>query len=188
MSDLFHKDIPMQFVDAVFETMEKADWHVFQVSTKRSSTMRRYVNARYGEGSAPPHIWLGVSVEDRRALIRLEHLRQARASIRFVSFEPLLEDLEEMDLSGFRSGNRRRRSPALVLVSVAGVDSINSGSMQVATCCILFQTVGWTDVQGPRKSSRWTSLVTVSEFENAQWAVALKPEQGGTATNDEKRS
>lgn len=100
MSDLFHKDIPIAFVDQVFETMERANWHAFQVLTKRSSLLRRYVNARYGADGAPAHIWLGVSVEDRRALIRLRHLRDTHATVRFVSFEPLLEGLGAVRLDG----------------------------------------------------------------------------------------
>lgn len=100
MSDLFHKDIPVAFVDRVFETMERANWHVFQVLTKRSSLLRRYVNARYGADGAPAHIWLGVSVEDRRALVRVRHLRETHATVRFVSFEPLLEGLGAVRLDG----------------------------------------------------------------------------------------
>lgn len=100
MSDLFIKDIPVPFLDRVFDTMERANWHVFQVLTKRSSLLRRYVNDRYCGGLAPPHIWLGVSIEDRQRLSRLEHLRGTRASVRFISFEPLLEGLGEIDLSG----------------------------------------------------------------------------------------
>lgn len=100
MSDLFHKDIPRQFVDRVFDTMEQANWHVYQVLTKRSSLMRNYINRRYADGKAPPHIWLGVSIEDRKSLGRLKHLAQAQAAIRFVSFEPLLEDLGELTLDG----------------------------------------------------------------------------------------
>ncbi len=100
MSDLFHKEIPREFLDRVFATMESARWHQFQVLTKRSSLMRSYVNARYAGGQAPEHIWLGVSIEDRAALARLRHLQQARAAVRFVSFEPLLEELGELDLSG----------------------------------------------------------------------------------------
>jgi protein gp37 len=102
MSDLFHKEVPREFVDRVFDTMEQANWHVFQVLTKRSSLMRSYVNARYLGRAAPPHIWIGVSVEDRRALTRLTHLRQTRASTRFISFEPLLEDLRDVDLAGIQ--------------------------------------------------------------------------------------
>lgn len=102
MSDLFHKEIPKEFVDRIFETMEQADWHVFQILTKRSSIMRRYINERYADKVAPPHIWLGVSVEDRKSLVRLAHLRQTRASVRFISFEPLLEDLGKVDLGGIQ--------------------------------------------------------------------------------------
>lgn len=64
MSDLFHKDIPVEFVHRVFDTMEQANWHVYQVLTKRSSLMRRFVQRRFEEKPVPPHIWLGVSIED----------------------------------------------------------------------------------------------------------------------------
>ena len=99
MSDLFHKEIPSKFVDRVFETMETANWHVYQVLTKRSSLMRTYVNRRYSEALAPSHIWLGVSIEDSSVLSRLRHLKQTRASIRFVSFEPLIGPIGLTDLS-----------------------------------------------------------------------------------------
>jgi protein gp37 len=99
MSDLFHKDVPWSFVDRVFDTMEAADWHVFQILTKRSSLLRDYVKNRYGR-QAPDHIWLGVSVEDSRAKGRIEHLRQAPVGVRFLSIEPLLGPVGSMDLSG----------------------------------------------------------------------------------------
>lgn len=98
MSDLFHKEVPVSFIDTIFETMEQANWHVFQVLTKRSSLMRRYINERYSDRAMPKHIWMGVSVENRKALVRVVHLKQAKASVRFVSFEPLLEDLQALDL------------------------------------------------------------------------------------------
>jgi protein gp37 len=100
MSDLFHKEIPTGFIDQAFDTMEQAHWHVFQVLTKRSSLLRRYINARYRERMPPPNIWLGVSVEDRRSMSRLRHLADSKASVRFVSFEPLLEDLGGLELAG----------------------------------------------------------------------------------------
>lgn len=100
MSDLFHKEIPKDFIDAVFSTMEKADWHVFQLLTKRSSLMARYLKGRYGEGKAPPHIWVGVSIEDAKNTVRLKHLQAAQASVKFVSFEPLLSSVGKVDLSG----------------------------------------------------------------------------------------
>jgi protein gp37 len=100
MSDLFHKEIPKPFIDAVFETMEAASWHTYQVLTKRSSLMTRYLRNRYGNGVAPPHIWLGVSVEDAKNAVRLKHLRAAQASVKFVSFEPLLASVGRIDLTG----------------------------------------------------------------------------------------
>ena len=100
MSDLFHKQVPLWFIDRVFDTMEAADWHVFQILTKRSSLMVRYLRRRYGGGSAPPHIWLGVSIEDARNTVRLKHLRSAQAVTKFVSFEPLLGPVGNLDLDG----------------------------------------------------------------------------------------
>ena len=100
MSDLFHKDIPDEFVSRVFDTMEAADWHVYQVLTKRSSPMRNFVNRRYEDRPAPPNIWLGVSIESSSVLSRLRHLKQSRAAVRFVSFEPLLGPLADLDLGG----------------------------------------------------------------------------------------
>lgn len=100
MSDLFHKEIPNSYISQVFDTMERAEWHIYQVLTKRSSVMRNYVNARYTNHKAPPHIWLGVSIEDNVNLTRLEHLKETNASVRFVSFEPLLGPVGNVDLTG----------------------------------------------------------------------------------------
>jgi protein gp37 len=100
MSDLFHKKVPKPFIDSVFDTMEIARWHTFQVLTKRSSLMVRYLRDRYEDGAAPPHIWLGVSIEDARNVVRLKHLHVARASVKFVSFEPLLGPVGIVDLTG----------------------------------------------------------------------------------------
>ena len=100
MSDLFHKSVPAAFIGQVFDAMEEADWHTYQVLTKRSSLMRNFVNKRYGGKPAPAHIWLGVSIEDKAALGRLRHLKQTDASVRFVSFEPLLGPLGDVDLTG----------------------------------------------------------------------------------------
>src|ERR1700740_2021878 len=73
MSDLFHKEIPQDFVARVFDTMERAPWHTFQVLTKRSSLMRNFLRARYGKGPGPIHIWFGVSVEDGSRSSRIKH-------------------------------------------------------------------------------------------------------------------
>jgi protein gp37 len=100
MSDLFHKEIPREFIDRVFDTMEAASWHVFQVLTKRSSLMRDYLRRRYRDVKPPQHIWLGVSVENGSATKRIKHLQQAPASIRFLSIEPLIGPVGTMDLAG----------------------------------------------------------------------------------------
>ena len=63
MSDLFHKEVPKAFIDAVFDTMESADWHTYQVLTKRSPRLRDYMSKRYADRDPPAHIWTGVSVE-----------------------------------------------------------------------------------------------------------------------------
>jgi protein gp37 len=100
MSDLFHKNVPRPFIDKVFDTMEKADWHTFQVLTKRSSLLTRYLSQRYPTSQAPSHIWLGVSVEDAKNAVRIKHLKAARATVKFISFEPLIGAVGPVDLSG----------------------------------------------------------------------------------------
>ena len=100
MSDLFHKDIDRTHIDKVFDAMEAADWHIYQVLTKRSSLMQKYVNSRYNGGRVPTHIWLGVSVENAVHRGRIEHLRRINSEARFVSFEPLLGPIGSVDLTG----------------------------------------------------------------------------------------
>lgn len=100
MSDMFHKDIPTEYISRVFDTMEQADWHMYQVLTKRSSLLQKFVNARYSDGKAPAHIWLGVSVESEAARSRIVHLQKTNATIKFLSIEPLIEPVGEIDLTG----------------------------------------------------------------------------------------
>ena len=100
MSDLFHKEVPWSFVDRVFDVMEEADQHIFQVLTKRSSLMRDYLRDRYADCTVPSHIWCGVSVEDRSALIRVRHLQESPVAVRFLSMEPLLDSIGDFDVSG----------------------------------------------------------------------------------------
>ncbi len=100
MSDLFHKEIPTQFIDRVFDTMENARWHTFQILTKRSSLMRNYLRRRYGEASGPVHMWFGVSVEDGSKKSRIKHLHDAPAGVRFLSIEPLIGPMGRVELAG----------------------------------------------------------------------------------------
>lgn len=101
MSDLFHKDVPDDYVEAVCRVMERANWHTYQVLTKRSSRLRNMLQGRLAFAAPLRHIWWGVSVEDRaHGLPRVEHLREAPAAVRMLSVEPLLEDLGEVNLDG----------------------------------------------------------------------------------------
>lgn len=100
MSDLFHKEISTEFIARVFDTMEAASWHTFQVLTKRSSLMRDFLRKRYGERRGPSHIWFGVSVEDGTKKSRIRHLREAPAGVRFLSIEPMIGSIGKLDLSG----------------------------------------------------------------------------------------
>ena len=99
MSDLFHIKVETAYVDRVFDVMEEASQHIFQVLTKRSGRMKKYMNRRYGDGLPPAHIWIGVSVEDNARRRRIKHLQETPAAIRFLSLEPLLEHLTRLDLT-----------------------------------------------------------------------------------------
>jgi protein gp37 len=101
MSDLFHDGVPDAYVRAVFEVMSLADWHVYQLLTKRADRLRAITRRLPASLVARDHVWLGVSVENRKyGLPRIDALRRAQASVRFLSVEPLLEDLGRMNLAG----------------------------------------------------------------------------------------
>lgn len=96
MSDLFHESVPFEYIDEVFKVISQAHWHTFQILTKRSQRMVEYFDGKI----SPPNAWLGVSVEDKKyGVPRIDHLRQVNAKIRFLSVEPLLEDIGEIDLT-----------------------------------------------------------------------------------------
>jgi protein gp37 len=94
MSDLFHEGIPDDFVEEVFRVMGEANWHVFQILTKRHERLVEMCN----DLPWPPNVWMGVSVENRRFVHRADHLRQVPAAVRFISAEPLLGPLEGLAL------------------------------------------------------------------------------------------
>ncbi|HYO52577.1 phage Gp37/Gp68 family protein [Archangium sp.] len=99
MSDLFLDGVPDDYIVAVARVMQLASWHTFQVLTKRSERMRDLLSGKLAFAACLPNIWWGVSVEDRRyGLPRVEHLRTAPARVRFLSIEPLLEDLGTLRL------------------------------------------------------------------------------------------
>jgi protein gp37 len=95
MSDLFHESIPASFIHDVFDVMRRADWHIFQVLTKRSQRLRNLMPRL----CPPPNVWMGVSVENQRFAARVDDLRTVPAVVRFLSCEPLLGPLA-LDLDG----------------------------------------------------------------------------------------
>lgn len=101
MSDLFHDFVPDDYIAAVATVMAKANWHTYQVLTKRSDRLRNLLNSKLRFAAQQPHIWWGVSVEDKKyGVPRIADLQAASAAIRFLSVEPLLEDIGQPDLRG----------------------------------------------------------------------------------------
>lgn len=101
MSDLFHPNVPSEYIARVAEVMTRAPWHTFQVLTKRAARMSELLNSSLAFAASAPHIWWGVSVENREhGIPRISHLQDANARVKFLSVEPLLEDLGELSLDG----------------------------------------------------------------------------------------
>ena len=96
MSDIFHEAVDDQTILAIFDTMNKAKWHTFQVLTKRSNRLVQLSDRI----NWTPNIWMGVSVEDKNAIYRSEHLKRCDAAVKFISAEPLLESISTIDLKG----------------------------------------------------------------------------------------
>ena len=117
MTDLFHDSVPDSFRDEIFAGMEVAPWHTYQVLTKRPEGILRYYGQKieHGNWDFPNNIWLGVTIESPDYLYRLDALKRIPVSTRFVSFEPLLADINTVDLTdiawiivGAESGPNRR--------------------------------------------------------------------------------
>jgi protein gp37 len=99
MSDLFHKEVPDEYIAAVAHVMVTANWHIYQVLTKRSERLVNLLRTKLYLAAQQAHIWWGVSVENKKhGLPRIEHLRAAPADVRFLSIEPLLEHLGPVNL------------------------------------------------------------------------------------------
>ena len=95
MADLFHEDVPFEFIGKVMHTIQKTPWHRYQILTKRAQRMADY----FSKADVPSNVWLGVTVENQQAKSRIDILRTMDAPVRFLSCEPLLEDLGALDLT-----------------------------------------------------------------------------------------
>lgn len=192
MSDLFHKEVPKSFVDHVFDTMEKAHWHQFQLLTKRSSRLRSYMNSRYAERAPPPNVWVGASVEDGTKLSRVKHIAQATAAIRFLSIEPLIGPLGTVDFAGIHwvivggeSGPRARP------MHKAWVQDILRQCKAQGVAFFFKQWGGRTPKSRGRKLdgrewNQWPALVESisSSVDHGRHRTALKPRTGDGCTHD----
>lgn len=96
MSDLFHKDVPFEFVQQIFEVMRQCPHHIFQILTKRSKQLKRKAKLI----DWPDNVWMGVTVESRQYRFRIDDLRTTKAKTKFISFEPLIRPIGDVDLSG----------------------------------------------------------------------------------------
>jgi len=96
MSDLFHEKIPVAYLRQIFDVMRRADWHVFQILTKRAERLAKMAPRI----DWPPNVWMGVTVESARFTHRIDHLREAGAAIKWLSMEPLLTPVSDIDLTG----------------------------------------------------------------------------------------
>ena len=94
MSDIFHEDVPFDFVDRIMQTIKKTPQHRYQILTKRAERMADYFTTR----EVPQNVWLGVTVECRASKSRIDHLRTMKVGVKFLSCEPLIEDLGELNL------------------------------------------------------------------------------------------
>ena len=151
MSDLFHEDVPFPYIDQVFDVINQAAHHTFQILTKRAERMAEYFQQR----SAPANAWLGVSVEDRKfGIPRIDQLRRVDANIRFLSIEPLLEDLGDLNLNnihwvivGGESGPRARP------MKQEWVDAICQ-QCEVAGVAFFFKQWGGWGADGKRRAKK----------------------------------
>ncbi|MDF0607051.1 phage Gp37/Gp68 family protein [Neisseriaceae bacterium TC5R-5] len=152
MSDLFHEAVSFDYVAKVFEVIERAHWHTFQILTKRADRLENFFAGR----KAPHNAWLGVSVEDRKyGVPRIDHLRRVDATIRFLSVEPLLEDVGVMDLSnihwvivGGESGPKARP------MKIDWVDSIR-GQCEDAGVAFFFKQWGGWGADGVKRAKKY---------------------------------
>jgi protein gp37 len=164
MSDLFHKGVPDDYIVSVARVMTAANWHTYQVLTKRADRLHSLLNGKLRFVAEQNHIWWGVSVENRdHGLPRIDLLRQSPAMIRFLSVEPLLEDLGAVDLEGINWVIVGGESgPGARPMDAAWVRSIRT-QCHAAGVAFFFKQWG-----GVRKSQNGRSLDgrTYSEFPN----------------------
>ena len=153
MSDLFHDDVPVEYIRRVFKVMESAHWHQFQVLTKRAERLEQVAS----ELPWPENVWMGVSVENDDYTSRIDHLRRTPAAVKFLSLEPLLGPLADLDLQGIDwviVGGESGRSPRPM--DPAWVRSIRDQCVQAAVPFFFKQWGGRNKKKAGRELDRLT--------------------------------
>ena len=169
MADLFHEDVPDAFIDRVLATMHRTPWHIYQFLTKRAERLPEFFASR----PIPPNVWLGVTVEDRRhGLPRIDLLRQVPARVRFLSVEPLLEDLGPLDLRdidwvivGGESGPEARRMREEWALSVRD-------QCQVTGVAFTFKQWGTWGLDGIRRDKKTNGRLLAGRLWDARPEIA----------------
>ena len=170
MSDLFHPKVPFEFIDRIMEAIQKTPRHTYQILTKRPEIMRQY----YAQREVPDNAWLGVTVENKRhGVPRIDILRDIQARIRFLSVEPLLEDLGEVNLTdmhwvivGGESGAKARP------MKPEWVDNVKRQCDQTSVP-FFFKQWGAHDKDGVRRSKKATGRLYEGRTWDAMPAVAV---------------
>jgi protein gp37 len=171
MSDLFHEKVPDSYIEKVAKVMSIANWHLFQVLTKRSERLNKMLNTSLRPYARLKHIWWGVSVEDRKyGLPRVQHLRATPAAVRFLSVEPLLEDIGNFSLNGIawvivggESGSKARPIKTEWVISIRD-------KCKAANVPFFFKQWGG---KNKKQSGRLLEGSTYDEFPN--WARSSVP-------------
>jgi protein gp37 len=170
MSDLFHASVPDDYIRGIFEIMLVADWHAFQVLTKRPGRARRFIERNqdlFEGGMVPPHIWMGTSIENQSSSQRVSHLRDVFAATRFLSIEPLIGPIEGLDLQGVHwvivggeSGIRRRP------IDASWVRTIRDECVEAGVAFFFKQWGGRTPKAGGREldGREWSEMPGVFHY------------------------
>lgn len=170
MSDVFHEDVPFDYIEKIFDTITKTPQHTYQILTKRADRLSEF----FAQRSVPSNAWLGVSVEDQKyGLPRIDHLRTVGAKIRFLSIEPLLEHLGKINLTdihwvivGGESGPKAR------LMQKEWVDDIRVQCEEAEVAFFFKQWGGW-GADGKKRAKKHNGR----ELNGRTWDAMPEPQQ-----------